>query len=123
MRKLDRKRQKERLEELAPRAEPGSRERQLEKKRETAVANRSFREAKSPGAEEVPEAGLMGDDGVETYKAQIKATEKKKNERELRKEDILRAREAEREERLAVHRAKEEKTMDMLKAIARQRFG
>ena len=77
-RKMDRRLQKERLEELNPRAEPGSRERQLEKKREKAVANRAFREEKSPGAEE---------------------------------------------ERLAEHRAKEDKTMEMLKSLARQRYG
>ncbi|GAB7345766.1 hypothetical protein MBLNU457_4034t1 [Dothideomycetes sp. NU457] len=120
-RKQDRKQQKERLEELVPRAEPGSRERQLEKKQEKTAANRAFREARSPGAEDVGEKDLLGDD--ESYKAQLRANEKKKSERELRKEETLRARAAEREERLAEHRAKEAKTMDMLKAMAKQRFG
>ena len=95
----------------------------MEKKREVTVANRSFREAKSPGAEDIPEKDVMGDDGLEGYKAQVRATERKKNERELRKEEIMRARAAEREERFAEHRAKEDKTMDMLKALAKQRFG
>ncbi|KAH0202096.1 hypothetical protein KCU99_g4938, partial [Aureobasidium melanogenum] len=120
-RKMDRKLQKERLEDLNPRAEPGSRERQLEKKREKAVANRAFREEKSPGAEEVGEGDLIG--GEDGIKAHIQATQRKKSERELRKEEILRAREAEREERLAHHRAKEDKTMEMLKNLARQRYG
>ncbi|KAG9517590.1 hypothetical protein KCV07_g6111, partial [Aureobasidium melanogenum] len=120
-RKMDRKLQKERLEDLNPRAEPGSRERQLEKKREKAVANRAFREEKSPGAEEVGEGDLIG--GEDGIKAHIQATQHKKSERELRKEEILRAREAEREERLAHHRAKEDKTMEMLKNLARQRYG
>ncbi|KAK6003732.1 hypothetical protein QM012_009503 [Aureobasidium pullulans] len=120
-RKMDRKLQKERLEELNPRAEPGSRERQLEKKREKAVANRAFREEKSPGAEEVGESDLIG--GEDGIRAHIQATQRKKSERELRKEEILRAREAEREERLAHHRAKEDKTMEMLKNLARQRYG
>ena len=35
----------------------------------------------------------------------------------------MRARAEEREERLSQHRAKEEKTMEMLRAIAQQRFG
>ncbi|KAI7305717.1 hypothetical protein KC340_g11924, partial [Hortaea werneckii] len=48
-RRQDRKTQKERLEELVPRAEPGTRERQLEKKREKAAANRAFRDAKEGG--------------------------------------------------------------------------
>lgn len=95
----------------------------MEKKRETAAANREFREAKSPGAEDVGERDVMGDDGIEGYKARLQAVERKKNERELRKEEMLRARAAEREERLAEHRAKEEKTMEMLKALARQNFG
>ncbi|KAI5255772.1 hypothetical protein E4T42_01729 [Aureobasidium subglaciale] len=120
-RKMDRKLQKERLEELNPRAEPGSRERQLEKKREKAGANRAFREEKSPGAEEVGEGDLIG--GEDGIKAHLQATQRKKSERELRKEEILRAREAEREERLAEHRAKEGKTMDMLRILARQRYG
>ncbi len=38
-------------------------------------------------------------------------------------EELLRARLAEREEMLEKHKAKEEKTMEMLKAIARERFG
>lgn len=123
-RKLDRKTQKERLEELAPRADPGSRERQMEKKRETTASNRSFADAKDSGAAEVPESELMGGgDGVSEFKAQLKTRERAKNEREIRKEEQLRAREAEREERVAEHRKKEDKTMDMLKALAQQRYG
>ena len=106
-----------------PKAEPATRERQLEKKREKAAANRSFREGRSPGAEDVGEGDVMGDDGVEGYKARLKAGEKKRTEREVRREEVLRARAAEREEKMAEHRAKEEKTMDMLKSLARQRFG
>lgn len=65
----------------------------------------------------------MGDDGIDGYKKQKKEGERKKNERELRKEEIMRARAAEREERVAELRGKEEKTMAMLRAIARERFG
>ncbi|WPH02032.1 hypothetical protein R9X50_00488700 [Acrodontium crateriforme] len=123
-RKEERQAQRERLDELVPRAEPGSRERQLEKKRETAAANRSFREAKSPGAEEVGEKDLMGgDDGVEGYKKMLKEKERAKSERELRREEVFRAKAAEREERMKGFRAKEEKTMEMLKSLAKQRFG
>ncbi len=121
-RKQDRLQQKERLEQLAPRAAPGSRERQLEKKRDAAASNKTFAESKDGGTEEVGEGDLMGDDGVDGYKAKLKQTEKHKNEREIRKEETLRARAAEREEKLAEHRRKENKTMDMLKELARQRF-
>lgn len=123
-RKVDRRTQKERMEELVPRADPGSRERQLEKKRDTTATNRSFADAKDSGAAEVPDNEMMGGgDEVDEFKAQLKTRERAKNEREIRKEEQLRAREAEREERLAEHRKKEDKTMEMLKALAQQRYG
>lgn len=122
-RKAERKTQKERIEELAPRADPGSRERQLEKKRETTGALQSFRDAKESGDVEVGESELMGDDGIEGYKAKKKADERVKNEREIRREEIARARAAEREEALSARRAKEAQTMEFLKQIAKERFG
>ena len=121
-RKHDRKQQKERLEELAPRAEPGTRERQLEKKREKADQMRSFRD-KSPAAAEMVDTEAFGDDGIEGYKAKRQETERKKDERQIRKEELWRARAKEREERLEEHRAKESKTLNMLKALAKERFG
>ncbi|KAF1920704.1 hypothetical protein BDU57DRAFT_509118 [Ampelomyces quisqualis] len=122
-RKTDRKAQKERLDELVPRADPGSRERQLEKKREVTSTLQSFRNAKESGDVEVAEADLMGDDGIDTYKRKKKEDERKKSEREIRREEIERARAAERDERLAQRREKEDKTMDFLKQIAKERFG
>lgn len=122
-RKVDRKEQKAALDELVPRAEAGTRERQLEKKREINEKMKSFRE-KSPGATDVPESELMGGgDGVESFKQEKEKFERKKNERELRKEEILRARMAERDERLQEYRSKEDATMTMLKALAKQNFG
>ncbi|KAL1311408.1 hypothetical protein AAFC00_001572 [Neodothiora populina] len=121
-RKMDRKSQKEAMEDLAPRAQAGTKERQLEKKREAAASNREFREAKSPGAEEVGERDLIGDDEGGIRKM-IKEKEKKKSERQLRKEEALRAREAEREEKLQIIREKENKTMEMLKGLAREHWG
>lgn len=61
---LDRREQKERLDELAPRAEAGTKDRALEKKRERADQNRVFALAKTDagGVEEVPETDLLGDD-------------------------------------------------------------
>ncbi|KAF3036029.1 hypothetical protein E8E12_002228 [Didymella heteroderae] len=122
-RKAERKTQKERMEELAPRADPGSRERQLEKKRETTSTLQSFRDAKEGGDVEVGEGELMGDDGIEGYKAKKKADERVKNEREIRREEIARARAAEREEALSARRAKEAQTMEFLRQIAKERFG
>ncbi|EDO00536.1 hypothetical protein SS1G_14406 [Sclerotinia sclerotiorum 1980 UF-70] len=122
-RRIDRKEQKEALDELVPRAEAGTRERQLEKKKEVNEKMKSFRE-QSPGAAEVPDTELMGgDDGIEGFKKKKEEFERKKNERELRKEEIMRARQAEREERLQEYRQKEDGTMAMLKALAKQNFG
>lgn len=125
-RKEDRALQKSRLDELVPRAEPGTKERQLEKKRENAAAARGFRDAKGgPGEmEEVGEGQLMGGvEGREEVREMRQKEEKKKTERELRREEVWRARQAEREERLEGLRAKEDATMAGLKAIARERFG
>lgn len=126
-RTLDRKEQKQRVDDLVPRAEAGSKDRMLEKKREKADANRAFASSKTEagGVEEVTESDLLGDDGggIEGFKMQKRDMERKKNERELRKEEILRARMEEREERIREYKAKEEKTMSGLVALARARFG
>ncbi|KAF2633894.1 hypothetical protein BU25DRAFT_325320, partial [Macroventuria anomochaeta] len=63
-RKAERETQKERMDELAPRADPGSRERQLEKKRDMTSTLQSFRNAKEGGDVEIGESELMGDDGI-----------------------------------------------------------
>jgi hypothetical protein len=111
------------LDELVPQAEAGTRERQLEKKKEVNEKMKSFRE-RSPGAAEVPDSELMGGgDDMDSFKKQKEVMERKKNERELRKEEFLRARQAEREERMQEYRTKEENTMAMLKALAKQNFG
>jgi hypothetical protein len=122
-RKAERKLQKEALDELVPRAEAGTFERRLEKKATVNATMKSFRE-RSPGAADVPETELMGGgDGISDFKKQKQEYERKKNEREVRKEEILRARAAEREERLLEYKEKEDKTMAMLKELAKQRFG
>ncbi|KAI9762115.1 MAG: hypothetical protein M4579_000595 [Chaenotheca gracillima] len=123
-RRQDRKSQREALDELVPRADPGTRERQLEKKREVNDKMRAFRD-KSP-VDEVRDTDLMGADdagGLEGFKARKKEMERKKNDRELRREEILRERREEREERMRVHRAKEDETMSMLQVLAKQNFG
>lgn len=122
-RKADRVEQKSRLEELAPRAEAGTRERKLEKKKEVNEKMKGFRE-RSPGAAEVNDAELLGGgDTVDELKRLKASTERKKTEREVRREEIQRAKAAEREERLQEYREKEEKAMVMFKELARQRYG
>ena len=113
----------ERLNDLAPRAEPGTRERQLEKKREFAASNRAFAAAKEgDGGVDVPEADLMGDDDG-GFKRRKQEVERKKNERETRREEVMRARREEREERSREFREREERTMRGLVELARSRFG
>lgn len=120
-RKMDRKRQKEALEDLVPRAEAGTRERMLEKKKEVGEKMRAFRE-KSAEVEEVNDEVVFGG-GEQTLAQKKAAMERKKNERELRREQILKARIAEREERVQGMKEKEERTMAMLKSLAASRFG
>lgn len=122
-RKQDRKLQKDLLDDLVPRADPGSRERQLEKKREVAASNKAFADRKSPTVEEFGDRDLMGEDSLESFKRRKIEQQKKKTEREIKKEEIWRARAADREEKLAKRREKEEATMDYLKKLAKERFG
>lgn len=113
-------------DEIAPRAEPGTRERQLEKRREAAAANKSFAEAQRGGSPEAaPEEQLMGsgDNDLTALKREKEKEQRKKNERELRREEILRARAAEREERVQQYKQKEDETIGWLQALAKQRYG
>ena len=73
---------------------------------------------------ELGDADVMGEaDSLGEIKRMKKENERKRSERELRRDEMLRARKAERDERMAVHRRKEEKTMESLVALARARFG
>lgn len=112
-------------DEIAPRAEAGTRERQLEKRQEVAASNRAFADSRrgdSPdGARE--EDLMGGDNELSALKQEKERDQRKKNEREIRREEILRARTAEREERVQQYRQKEQETMGFLQALAKQRFG
>ena len=124
-RKVDRALQKERLEDLVPRADAGTRERRLEKRKELNEKLKGFREP-SPGGVEVAESELMGEGdggGLEEYKRMKKREEVKKTERQLRREEMERAKAAEREERIREAREREDKVMEGLRALAKARFG
>ncbi|TFB06622.1 hypothetical protein CCMA1212_000668 [Trichoderma ghanense] len=121
-RKADRKLQKERLDELAPRAEAGTRERKLEKRQEVNDKMRQFRE-KSPGCE-VRDSDLMGGgDSLEEYKRAKEREQRRKSEREIRREEMERARREEIEAKRRAWQEKEDRTVSMLRELARQRFG
>lgn len=122
-RKADRLAQKEALDELVPRAEPGTRERKLEKKAAVNDKMRSFRD-KGDAMEEVDDGELMGGgDGVAEFKRAVASQQRKKTDRELRREEDARARFEEREERLKEWREREEEKMRGLKELAKARFG
>jgi hypothetical protein len=124
-RRADRRVQKERLDDIAPRAEAGTRERQLEKKREKANSHRAFAASTHDNADvEVKDSDLMGDGGgIDDLKRMKRVEERKRSEREIRREENMAARRAETEERVQVMRDKEKKTMSMLQELARARFG
>ncbi|KAI3158949.1 hypothetical protein DTO046C5_7059 [Penicillium roqueforti] len=111
-------------DEIAPRAEPGTRERQLEKRRELASSNRAFADARGGSPEGAPDEDLMGaGNDFSALKKEKEKDQRKNNDREIRREEILRARTAEREERAQAYRQKEQETMGFLQALAKQRFG
>jgi hypothetical protein len=124
-RRADRAEQKERLEELVPRAEPGTRERRLEKRAAVNEKMKGFREGGGGGeVEEVGDGDLMGGgDSVSDLKRAKAAMQRKKTERELRREAEARAREEERLARLKEWREREEEKLRGLKELARARFG
>lgn len=107
-RRADRLEQREREEELAPRADPGTRERKLEKKREAAAAARSVARDRSPGTLEVREDDLMGggDDAMDEYKRLVAADAERRRQGNAWREERERARKAEKAERLEYLRAK-----------------
>lgn len=125
-RKADRAEQKERLDEIVPRAAAGTRERQLEKKALVNEKMRSFRDKAGDTMEEVGDGELMGggvQDDIAEYKRMLASQQRKKTDRELRREAEARARAEEREERLKEWREREEEKLKGLKELARARFG
>ena len=125
-RRTERSKDKERIEELAPRAEAGSKERQLEKKKELASSNRAFAAAKEGGVLiEMPETDLMGgdEDDIASFKKRKSEMERQKSERELRREEISRAKREEREQRQREFKEREDRTMQQFIELAKKRFG
>jgi hypothetical protein len=114
-------------DEIVPRSEPGTRERRLEKRKEVTASNREFARSARDGSpmETALDTELMGggENDLETLKKGKDKDQRKKNERDSRREEILRARAAERADRIQKYRQKEEHTMSWLKALARQKFG
>lgn len=122
-RKADRAEQKERLDEILPRADAGTRERKLEKRQAVNDKMREFRD-KSPGMDGGDEKELMGGgDSLDEYKKMKAKEQRKKSERETRREEFERAKREEIEAKRKAWQEREEGTMSMLRDLAKQRFG
>ena len=117
-RKLARRQEKERLEELAPRADAGTHARRMEKKADVNAKMREFRD-KSPDIT-ISDNQLMGGDDV---RGEILRQKRIAEERQRRREEYERGREAERVNRRRELEKREEGTMEMLKKMAAERFG
>ncbi|PWN26207.1 hypothetical protein BDZ90DRAFT_261534 [Jaminaea rosea] len=115
-RKAERRDARERDEELNPRAT--GREANMERRRQRNAANRDFDEARKGGGDvELPESTLMG--GGSSFQDAMAA-----RSRSTAKRDAKRAeREEEMGQRRSEYRAKEDSTMEMFRAMARERFG
>ncbi|MCJ1307480.1 hypothetical protein MMC25_001126 [Agyrium rufum] len=127
-RKAHKAQQKAVADELAPRADPGTKARALEKRAEKRTANAAFASAKTDAGAEVPEMGegeLFGgeDDGIDALKRRKKEAEVARTDREIRREEIMRLRKDEREEKMKAYKRKEEETMKGLVEMAKSRFG
>ena len=123
-RRADRALQRERLDELAPRPDAGTRERRLEKRQLVGEKMRGFREDKSPGMEDERDvAGAGGDDSLAEYKREKENEQRRKSEREVRREEFERAKREEMELRRKAWAEREEGTVSMLRELAKQRFG
>jgi hypothetical protein len=122
-RRADRAVQKERLDELVPRPEAGTRERQLEKRRATTEVMREFASGREAGEAEVPEAELLGGGADDDYRRMLEGMRRARTDREVRREEVQRARNVERDERIREARAREEERLGLLREMARARFG
>ncbi|KAB8338718.1 hypothetical protein FH972_021663 [Carpinus fangiana] len=122
-RKADKKQQRERQDELAPRAAAGTRERQLERRADAAASNRAFAASREGDVAEVQDGELLGGGGADDLRRLRREEERRKSDKEIRREEQLRARAAEREERVRGMREKEDRTMEMFKGLVKERYG
>jgi hypothetical protein len=84
---------------------------------------REFTSARETGEmAEVPDKELLGG-GADDYRRLLANLRRRRTEREVGREEVLRARNAERDERVRGYRAREEGTVEALRELARERFG
>ncbi|WRT69584.1 uncharacterized protein IL334_006573 [Kwoniella shivajii] len=108
-----------RADELVPKS--GGKEGKLEERRALNAENRKFRDKDVTAGLEVDEGTLMGEGG--SFAAALKARELAEARRKDKKDFATQDRRSADSERLMERKAKESATMDMFKAMARERFG
>nr|XP_018260184.1 uncharacterized protein I303_07101 [Kwoniella dejecticola CBS 10117]OBR82342.1 hypothetical protein I303_07101 [Kwoniella dejecticola CBS 10117] len=108
-----------RADELVPKS--GGKEGKMEERRAANAENRKFRDKDMTAGLEVDEGTLMGDTG--SFAAALRAREQAEARRRDKKDFAMQDRRAADSERLQERKAKENATMDMFKAMARERFG
>ncbi|EAL20853.1 hypothetical protein CNBE2140 [Cryptococcus deneoformans B-3501A] len=108
-----------RADEVVPRS--GGREGKMEEKRATNAENRTFREKDVTAGLEVDEGTLMGDSG--SFAAALRRRDEAESRRRERKELANLNTKSSVNERLQERKQKETATMEMFKAMAKERFG
>jgi len=119
-RRHDRTEQRERVDELVGPKESG-REGMLEKKRVARESDKSYRDAKDDGALEFNDNDLLG--GSDSFKAAILRRDANKRKFEEKKRQEKDSKYVETRERTTQMREKDKATMDMFRAMAKDRFG
>ncbi|WVR08142.1 hypothetical protein IAU60_005188 [Kwoniella sp. DSM 27419] len=109
----------EKADEYVPKT--GGKEGKMEERRATNAENRKFRDKDMAAGLELDEGTLMGDSGG--FAAALRARDAASARRNDRKDTMMQDRRAADQDRLSERRAKESATMDMFKAMARERFG
>ncbi|WWD20199.1 hypothetical protein CI109_104675 [Kwoniella shandongensis] len=118
-RKLASKEAYSKADEMVPRA--GGKEGKMEERRATNFENRKYRDKDMAAGLEVEESTLLGDGGG--FAAALKARDEASARRMGKKDVIMADRRAADQERLSERKAKESATMDMFRAMAKERFG
>ncbi|OWT39401.1 hypothetical protein J008_03380 [Cryptococcus neoformans] len=108
-----------RADEIVPRS--GGKEGKMEEKRATNAENRVFREKDVTAGLEVDEGTLMGDSG--SFAAALRRRDEAEARRRERKEIANLSTRSSVNERLQERKQKETATMEMFKAMAKERFG
>lgn len=117
--KRHRKEERARIEEVAPKGDAG-RERRVQQKKDKKEQMRGFRERSAEV--QLEESELYGDGGdtFQSKKGRQEAVQQQKRDKQL---DFLLEKDAALRERRQAAQSKEQRTMEMLRRLAQERYG